>query len=86
MYFIGQKWEDTPWGTVEIVWIEEVPGSTTTVKVEYATNGERWGNPVLVHLNCERCMAFPIGVPHDNCRHPDRAGHSKTHCTASACF
>ena len=84
MYFVGQKWEGTPWGTVEIVWLEEI--DSRTVKVEYSTNGERWGNAKIAHLDCPRCMRFPIDVAHDNCRHKGERGHSLTHCTAGTCF
>ena len=34
---------------------------------------------------CERCKRDSY-VPHDNCIYGGGHGHSKTHCTASACF
>jgi hypothetical protein len=85
MYFVGQQWQDTPWGTVEIVWLEEL--DSRRVKVEYSVNGETMGTGTIAHLDCRRCMAFPIQTPpHDNCKRKGQAGHSRYHCTASTCF
>lgn len=36
--------------------------------------------------DCARCQTDPY-VPHDNCLYGGRAmGHSRTHCTADACY
>lgn len=87
MYFVGQKWEGTPWGVVEIVWMEE-SDKPEIVKVQYAINGDVVPNMTLAHRDCQRCMSFPIVVPpHDNCRyHGQSVGHSKTHCSAKGCW
>lgn len=84
MYFIGQQWQTDQWGLVEIVWLEEL--DNRTVKVEYSVKGEKWPVAKIAHLDCERCMRFPIDVQHDNCKRPGERGHSKSHCTSSTCF
>ena len=52
---------------------------------EVQTKGKMIWKRYLEMRDCTRCQTDTY-VPHFNCIRSGAIGHSKTHCTASACF